>query len=53
VVQVVNIPFYLRLLRLLRQAAGGERGNLAYGVPDAEICLGCWDEGAEMAKRGE
>jgi hypothetical protein len=53
VVQVVNIPFYPGLLRLLRQEAGGERGNLAYGVGDAEMRLGCWIEGAEMAKRDE
>ncbi|KAJ8580314.1 hypothetical protein M405DRAFT_834521 [Rhizopogon salebrosus TDB-379] len=45
--------FYPGLLRLLRQEAGGERGNLAYGVDDAEMRLGCWSEGAGMAKRGE
>jgi hypothetical protein len=53
VVQVVNIYFYPGLLRLLRQEAGGERENLAYGVDDAEMRLGCWTEGAGMAKRGE
>ena len=52
-VQVVNIPFYPGLLRLLRQEAGGEKGNLAYGVADAEMRLGCWSEGAGMAKRGK
>jgi hypothetical protein len=52
-VQVVNIPFHPGLLQLLRQEAGGERGNLAYGVADAEMRLGCWSEGADMAKRGE
>ncbi|KAJ8581478.1 hypothetical protein M405DRAFT_832364, partial [Rhizopogon salebrosus TDB-379] len=36
---VVNIPFYPGLLRLLRQEAGGERGNLTYGVDDAEMRL--------------
>jgi hypothetical protein len=50
-VQVGNIPFYPGLLRLLRQEAAGERGNLAYGVADAEMRLGCWGEGAGMAKR--
>ncbi|KAJ8580505.1 hypothetical protein M405DRAFT_834233 [Rhizopogon salebrosus TDB-379] len=45
--------FYPGLLRLLRQEAGGERENLAYGVADAEMRLGCWGEGARMAKRGE
>jgi hypothetical protein len=50
---VVNIPFYPGLLRFLRQEAGGARGNLAYGVDDAEMRLGCWGEGAGMAKRGE
>jgi hypothetical protein len=53
VVPVVNIPFYSGLLQLLRQEAGGERGNLAYGVDDAEMRLGCWGKGAGMAKRGE
>ncbi|KAJ8593778.1 hypothetical protein M405DRAFT_810291, partial [Rhizopogon salebrosus TDB-379] len=48
---VVNIPFYPGLLRRLRQEAGGERGNLAYGVANAEMRLGCWGEGAGMAKR--
>ncbi|KAJ8594125.1 hypothetical protein M405DRAFT_809705, partial [Rhizopogon salebrosus TDB-379] len=45
--------FYPGLLRLLRQEAGGERGNLAYGVADAEMRLGCRGERARMAKRGE
>ncbi|KAJ8581287.1 hypothetical protein M405DRAFT_832812 [Rhizopogon salebrosus TDB-379] len=53
VVNVVNIPVYPGLLRLLRQEAGGERGNLAHGVDDAEMRLGYWGEGAGMAKRGE
>jgi hypothetical protein len=48
---VGNIPFYPGLLRLLRQEAGGERGNLAYGVAGAEMRLGCWGEGTGMAKR--
>jgi hypothetical protein len=52
-VQVVNIPFYPGFLRLLRQDAGGERGNLAYGVDDAEMRLGYGGGGAGMAKRGE
>jgi hypothetical protein len=52
-VQVVNTPFYPGLLRLVRQEAGGGRGNLAYGVDDAGMRLGCWGEGAGMAKRGE
>jgi hypothetical protein len=52
-VQVVNIPFHPGLLRLLRQEAGGARGNLACGVDDAEMRLGCWGEGAGMAKRDE
>jgi hypothetical protein len=49
-VQMVNIPVYPGLLR---QEAGGERGNLAYGVADAEMRRGCWGEGAGMAKRDE
>jgi hypothetical protein len=52
-VQVVNIPCYPGLLRHLRQEAGSERGNLACGIADAEMRLGCWGEGARMAKRGE
>ncbi|KAJ8579993.1 hypothetical protein M405DRAFT_835135 [Rhizopogon salebrosus TDB-379] len=45
--------FYPGLLRLLRRGAGGERGNLAYGVDDVEMPIGCWGEGVGMAKRGE
>jgi hypothetical protein len=46
----MNIPFYPGLLQ---QEAGGERGNLAYGLTDTEMRLGCWGEGAGMAKRAE
>ncbi|KAJ8593772.1 hypothetical protein M405DRAFT_810253, partial [Rhizopogon salebrosus TDB-379] len=45
--------FYPGLLRLPRQEAGSERGNLADGVADAEMRLGCWGEDTRMAKRGE
>jgi hypothetical protein len=31
----------------------GAGGNLACGIADAEMRLGCWGEGARMAKRGE